>query len=157
MLTRIAAGLVASLLTLVAAGGAGGDDRREPRPYVPPSTTSTSVASPPPSSSTSTAPPVADPDVDCGGWFDLVASIFPVGHQGTACRVLLCESEGRATAVNASSGASGLFQVMPFWASRFEQVTGLPYYDGRFDPGANATFAWYLVSNEGWASQFACY
>lgn len=69
---------------------------------------------------------------------------------------MMCESGGDPRATN-PSGASGLFQVMPEWSDEYPEVTGLPYYDGRFDPNANAMFAAWLVRNIDWASQFDCY
>lgn len=93
----------------------------------------------------------------CGGWESLIAKHF--SDVATACRVMMCESGGNPNAVNGNPkyGASGLFQIIKQWAERFQQVTGLPYYDGRFDPNANVMFAAYLVNAEGWASQFDCY
>lgn len=70
---------------------------------------------------------------------------------------MLCESEGNPRAVSGGSGASGLFQVMPEWKEEYPGITGLPYYDGRFDPNANTKFAAYLVRSDSWSNQFACY
>lgn len=130
----------------------------------PPTTAATVTTAPPAPPTTDTAPPPPAPEPSfqsaaadgCGGWGSVIEAHFP-GDEATACRVMLCESEGDRYAVNGSSGASGLFQVMPAWASRYRQVTGLPYYDGRFDANANTAFAAYLVRHEGWASQFDCY
>lgn len=73
-----------------------------------------------------------------------------------AVRVSSCESELRPSALNRSSGASGLFQVMPQWRTRYQQVTGLPYYDERFNPDANAAFARWLVNETGGWSHWVC-
>lgn len=73
-----------------------------------------------------------------------------------AVRVAQCESELRPSALNRSSGASGLFQVMPSWRSRYGQVTGQPYYDDRFNPDANARFAAWLVHETGGWSHWSC-
>lgn len=90
----------------------------------------------------------------CGGWADLIAAYFP-GQEATACRVMMCESGGDPYANN-PSGASGLFQVMPGWADEYQSVTGLPYYDGRFDPEANTKFAAWLQGSGGWG-HWVCY
>jgi soluble lytic murein transglycosylase-like protein len=68
---------------------------------------------------------------------------------------MLCESGGDPSASN-PSGASGLFQVMPSWADEYAAVTGVPYYDGRFDPGANIRFAAWLQAEGGWG-HWVCY
>ena len=85
------------------------------------------------------------------GWYH-VREHFGHGTLGDqAVRVAQCESELRPSALNRSSGASGLFQVMGrYHASRFEQVTGEPFYDGRFNPDANAQFAADLYRRQGW-------
>jgi hypothetical protein len=74
----------------------------------------------------------------------------------SARKVASCESGYWPDALNRSSGAAGLFQVMPSWASRYEQVTGTPYYDGRFDPDANAMFSRWLVDSTGGWSHWSC-
>lgn len=82
---------------------------------------------------------------------------FGTGRLGDqAVRVASCESNLEPDALNRSSGASGVFQVMPGWASRFEQVTGVPYYDGRFNPDANARFSRWLVNETGGWSHWSC-
>lgn len=108
----------------------------------------------PKSAPASPAPAARSTSGNCGGWEGLISSHF--SDVGTACRVMMCESGGNPHAQN-PSGASGLFQVMPEWASRYQQVTGVPYYDGRFNPNASTAFAAYLVREAGWASQFSCY
>lgn len=68
----------------------------------------------------------------CGGWYDLVASYdWPVD---TACRILLCESNGDADAVNRSSGATGLFQILR----------------GPTDPADNVALAHDMWAHRGW-------
>lgn len=62
---------------------------------------------------------------------------------------MMCESGGNPSAHN-PSGASGLFQVMPGWADEYQRVTGLPYYDGRFNGDANTRFAAWLQGSDGW-------
>ena len=91
----------------------------------------------------------------CGGWDGLIAALWPDWAVGGACSVLMCESNGDPRAQN-PSGASGLFQVMPLWADDFQRVTGQPYYDGRFDAGANARFAaWLWGQTQSW-SHWSC-
>ena len=91
------------------------------------------------------------------GWF-AVSSHFGDNDRllAQARRVVDCESRFEPRALNRSSGAAGLFQVMPQWASRYEQVTGVPYYDGRFDPQANARFARWLWQQSGTWSHWSC-
>jgi len=85
----------------------------------------------------------------------IIRDVF--GAEGNrAVRVATCESELNPRAVNPSSGASGLFQVMPQWAHRYREVTGLAYYDGRFDPYANTRFALYLWRDTGSWSHWVC-
>lgn len=77
---------------------------------------------------------------------------------GTACRVMLCESHGNPNALNGNEKyqAAGLFQIIQQWADKYQSVTGVAYYDGRFDAEANVHFASWLQSQEGW-SQWSCY
>lgn len=82
----------------------------------------------------------------CGGWADTVAAYFndPVN----ACRVLMCESGGDPSAQN-RSGASGLFQLMPAHAWRFEEH-GWTWAD-RFDGTKNIVVAAELrIASGGW-------
>lgn len=72
----------------------------------------------------------------CGGWLDLVASLWPASQVGTACRVLLCESGGDPSARN-PSGAIGLFQLLG--------------HGGTTDPVQNATVAFHLWESNGWS------
>ena len=125
----------------------------------PPTTTTTvptTVATVPNERATTvvTPPPQPAPSGGCAGWGDLIARYFG-GEAGTACSVMLCESGGSPTAQN-PSGASGLFQIMPGWADDYARVTGLPYYDGRFDGGANIQFAAWLQRTDGW-HHWVCY
>lgn len=77
------------------------------------------------------------------------------GHGDFAMRVADCESGLNPRAHN-PSGASGVFQVMPEWADEYRAVTGLPYYDERFNPDANALFAAWLVNETGGWSHWSC-
>lgn len=135
---------------------------------LPPPTTTTTAPPPPPTSPPTTLAPRAAPPTpppppaatggSCGGWQDLIAAYFPAGEVGTACRVMLCESHGNPGALNGNEKyqAAGLFQIIQQWAERYQSVTGVAYYDGRFDPEANVHFASWLQGQEGWG-QWSCY
>ena len=53
---------------------------------------------------------------DVEQWRDLVSKYFPVGVVDEALLIVLCESHGDPNAIN-SSGASGLFQIIPLFHS----------------------------------------
>lgn len=93
----------------------------------------------------------------CGGWRDLISAHFPANQVDKACRVMMCESKGNPNALNGNPKyqAAGLFQIIKQWATRYGEVTGVPYYDGRFDPSANVRFAAWLWRAEGWG-QWVC-
>ncbi len=74
-------------------------------------------------------------------WRGLVSAYFP-GHVDEALVVIRGESGGDQRADNGT--CRGLFQIHECHASKFEQVTGLPYFDGVYDPTANVRFAAYL-------------
>ncbi len=80
------------------------------------------------------------------------------GVVSQAHRVAQCESEKDPRALNGNTAysAAGLFQIIKQWATRYGQVTGVPYYDGRFDPYANARFARYLYDDRGGWGHWAC-
>jgi soluble lytic murein transglycosylase-like protein len=80
---------------------------------------------------------------------------FGSGVVDQAIRVAECESNLNPRAYN-PSGASGLFQVMPLWSDAYQRVTGQPYYDGRFDARANATFAAWLYGQSGTWRHWSC-
>lgn len=87
---------------------------------------------------------------DAAGWLSLVEAYFAPADVSRALWVIHCESSGNPNAVNASSGASGLFQHLPkFWADRSTNA-------GRsgasiLDPDANvAVAAWLVYSGGGW-------
>lgn len=126
-----------------------------PAPAPPPAPEPAPAPEPEPIVAEAASPPVlVEPSGSCGGWSDTIAAHF--GEQAaTACRVMLCESGGNPSAQN-PSGASGLFQIMPGWADEYQSVTGVPYYDGRFDGPANIQFAAWLASTGGW-QHWACY
>lgn len=141
----------------------------------PPPTTTTTTASPPPPTPTTTptepptaSQPVAAPEAPqaasepSGGVQDIIRQVFsPYGQEAVdiALRVAQCESKMNPGALSASGTYAGLFQVGNFWADDFARVTGSSYYDGRFDPSANARFAaWlaYEADGGGW-QHWSCY
>ena len=83
-------------------------------------------------------------------WSGLIIAHFPESQLTTALRIIACESGGNPGAHN-PSGASGLFQVMPFWADHL----GIPR-DALFDPSVNAEVAHYVWSVQGWDA-WSCY
>ena len=117
-----------------------------------PTTTTTTAASAPPATTTTTAPPAAEPPVEGGerdveSWRALVTAYFPADLVEEALSVMDCESNGYPLALNASSGAAGLFQFIPStwsWASDLAGWSGA----SPFDPEANiATAAWLVVDS----------
>ena len=81
------------------------------------------------------------PSAATGGWHTLAAAYFP-GHEAEALYVIRGESGGNARASNGT--CRGLFQIHQCHAAAFQRVTGLPYFDGVYDPEANFRFAAYL-------------
>jgi microcystin-dependent protein len=73
-----------------------------------------------------------------GPWADLINQ-YPWPAQ-TAYNVMMCESGGNANAYNASSGATGLFQIL----------------DGPFDPHENVALAFQMWQSRGWQPWRAC-
>lgn len=79
---------------------------------------------------------------DVERWRGLVSQYFTdVDH---ALCVIKYESGGNPTAVNATSGAAGLFQIMPFWWDA--------YGGNRFDPETNIALASVIQSQQGWGA-----
>jgi hypothetical protein len=78
-------------------------------------------------------------------WRALVAAYFP-GH---AVNRMLClmryESGGNPSARNPSSGASGLLQVMPFWADHYGVAR-----QALFDPDTNLRIARLVWDEQGY-------
>ncbi len=77
-------------------------------------------------------------------WRPLVETYFPPDLVEEALRVMRCESSGNPDAVNASSGASGLFQFLDTtwaWAAPQAGMAGR----SRFDAEANVASAAWLV------------
>ena len=81
-------------------------------------------------------------------WRSLVTAYFPAGEIDTALRVMACESGGNPDAYN-PSGATGLMQVMGWWAPEYGyQPADL------FDPGVNIEVAaaiWAVYGWEAWS------
>ena len=98
------------------------------------------------------APPAA-PVHYSGSIQQLIQQAFaPLGSGAVTCaeRVAACESGDNPNAVNRSSGAEGLFQIMPStWA-------GTPYASqSEFDPVANAKAAAWIYARRG-GSAWTC-
>lgn len=79
---------------------------------------------------------------DVEQWRNLVAAYFPSGEVDTALCVMRWESGGNPTATNPSSGAAGLFQVMPFWWDH--------HGGDRYDPDTNVRTARKIWDQQGW-------
>lgn len=136
--------------------------RQEHRVVVGPAPTTTTPPSEgtSPSTTPTTSPPATTPPTTSGGgggdegggswdhpgsveqWRSLVGQFFPSNRVEQALRIIDCESNGNAEAVNPYSGASGLFQFLPStWASTAPNAG----YGGAsaLDPEANiASAAW---------------
>lgn len=87
----------------------------------------------------STSRPSLAPSV--GDWDSLLQQYF--GAAWTAAkRVMLCESGGNAHAINRSSGATGLMQIMP--------LPGRPSQEALLDPAVNIATAYKIYAAQGW-------
>lgn len=97
----------------------------------------TTTTSPPPDD----PPPGIRPEVE--RWRSTVAAYFPAARVDEALLIIQCESLGDPDAVNAFSGAAGLFQFLPgTWAVA---SVGAGVGDASvFDPSANTTAAAWL-------------
>lgn len=73
-------------------------------------------------------------------WRGLVGKYF--SDVDRALCIMNAESGGNPNAVNPSSGAAGLFQVMPFWWEKFG--------GDRFDPETNVRVAAKILGLQGW-------
>jgi hypothetical protein len=115
----------------------------------------TTTTSPPPDDD---PPPGIRPEVE--RWRSLVAAHFPASRVDEALLIIQCESLGDPEAVNAFSGASGLFQFIPStWA--VASVSAGVGDSSVFDPTANTTAAAWLFGyyesrgRDGW-TPWAC-
>lgn len=66
-------------------------------------------------------------------WRSLIAAYFPAGVVDNFVCLVWYESRGDPNAVNPSSGATGLLQIMPFWHERWP--------GNYYDPNWNVTIA----------------
>lgn len=104
---------------------------------------------PPPVETTTTTTQALEPAADRGmgnnteQWRPLVAGHFPPDQVNTALCVMAGESGGNPDAYN-PSGASGLFQVMPFWARHYGVSR-----DDLFTPEINVYIASRIYAEEG--------
>jgi soluble lytic murein transglycosylase-like protein len=82
-------------------------------------------------------------------WSELVADYFTPSDVNLALRVMHCESSGRPDAVNAASGAAGLFQHLPsYWEDRALRAD---VEASIFDAEANVAVAsWLVYEGGGW-------
>lgn len=78
-------------------------------------------------------------------WGPLVASYFHPEDVSRALCLMELESAGDPGAKNPTSGASGLMQVMPFWAGHFGYSTV-----DLFDPWTNLEIAAAIRDQQGW-------
>lgn len=79
-------------------------------------------------------------------WRELAASYFGSEVDRALC-LMAHESGGNPSAQNPSSGASGLMQVMPFWADEYGVSRG-----ALFDPATNLRIAKGIRDSQGWTA-----
>ena len=80
-------------------------------------------------------------------WGPLVASYFRPEDVAQALCLMELESAGDPEARNPVSGASGLMQVMPFWAGHFGYTTS-----DLLDPWTNLEIAAVIRDQQGWGA-----
>lgn len=80
-------------------------------------------------------------------WGPLVASYFNPEDVARALCLMELESAGDPEARNPTSGASGLMQVMPFWAGHFGYSTA-----DLFNPWTNLEIAAGIREQQGWGA-----
>jgi hypothetical protein len=88
--------------------------------------------------------PSVTPSAGAEAWRGLIAGIWPANLVDRAVCVVDWESSGNPGAQNSSSGAAGLFQVMPFWFVHFGGE--------RFDPTNNTRVAYLVYQEQGWGA-----
>lgn len=84
-------------------------------------------------------------------WEGLAYAYWPEEEIATVLRIIECESNGDPQAVNPRSGASGLMQVMPFWADHFGYER-----EDLLDPSLNMEMAVLVWQEQGWEA-WSCY
>lgn len=85
---------------------------------------------------------------DVERWRALAEAYFPSEVDLALC-VMKWESGGNPDARNTTSGASGLWQVMPFWADSFGLAQGAVML---YEPGVNAWVASEILRIQGWTA-----
>lgn len=111
-----------------------------PAPAPPPA-----AAPPPPPPPPAPAPPPPPPaPTSISDIIDAAFAQYGPGVQAWAHRIAFCESTNNPNAVNASSGAAGLFQFLPYTWSHSPYAGQSP-----FDPVANANAAAWLYGQMG--------
>lgn len=93
-------------------------------------------------------PPPTDTGMGSGveQWRNLTAAYFG-GEVDLALCLMAKESGGNPSAYNSSSGASGLMQVMGFWADEFGVTR-----DALFNPDTNLSIAKQIRDMQGWGA-----
>lgn len=84
---------------------------------------------------------------DVEAWRPLAAGHFEPGDVDRVLCLIEHESGGNAAARNSSSGASGLLQVMPFWADEY----GVSRSD-LFEPDINLWISRKIRDTQGWTA-----
>jgi soluble lytic murein transglycosylase-like protein len=82
-----------------------------------------------------------------GRWAGLVAAHFAAEDRDRVLCLMGHESGGNPAAINPSSGASGLMQVMPFWADHYGYARS-----DLFDPAVNLRIARLIRDSQGWTA-----
>jgi hypothetical protein len=104
------------------------------------------VATPSPGDTTP-APP-AEPPLPPEEIHALIASLWGTGPDAQVAEcVVMRESSGIPTVINPTSGAAGLFQLMPFW---WDGNNPFGWLFDPYDARANADHAYLLWQAEGW-------
>lgn len=96
-------------------------------------------------------PPASTPSGGVERWRGLVTQYFNPEDVDTALCLIGFESAGNPDAINPSSGARGLMQVMPSWAPQFNVKV-----DDLLNPDVNLSIAASLRYSLGW-TQWAPY